>query len=115
MCCARPWPMPSRAWPRCRPTTAPARSAWRDAEARLADWQQRWDAHSKAQAEAARAAMSNAPASNTSTGRSWMPTVAASSWARSAPGWTCEALSEAFAALQDKHDSQKIALDGLTR
>ncbi|RZA19754.1 MAG: chromosome segregation protein SMC, partial [Lysobacteraceae bacterium] len=29
--------------------------ALRDSESRLADWQQRWDAHSKAQAEAARA------------------------------------------------------------
>ena len=29
--------------------------AWRDAEAKLADWQQRWDAHSRASAEAARA------------------------------------------------------------
>ena len=30
-------------------------NAWRDAETKLADWQQRWDAHSKASAEAARA------------------------------------------------------------
>ena len=29
--------------------------AWREAEAALADWQQRWDAHSREQAEAARA------------------------------------------------------------
>ncbi len=29
--------------------------AWREAEARLADWQQRWDAHSREQADAARA------------------------------------------------------------
>ena len=29
--------------------------AWRDAETKLADWQQRWDAHSRASAEAARA------------------------------------------------------------
>ena len=29
--------------------------AWREAEARLADWQQRWDAHGREQADAARA------------------------------------------------------------
>ena len=39
--------------------------AWREAEAALADWQQRWDAHSREQAERHAQATWSAPASNT--------------------------------------------------
>jgi chromosome segregation protein len=87
--------------------------AWRDAETRLADWQQRWDAHSRAQAEAARAG----DVERTRIEHLDRQIVDADrrreQLGAERTGLDLQALSDAFVALQDKHDSQKLALDGL--
>lgn len=48
-----------------------------EAEGKLADWQQRWDAHARAQAEARALPRSSAPRSTTSTASRWTPNAAA--------------------------------------
>jgi chromosome segregation protein len=87
--------------------------ALRDAEARLADWQTRWDAHAKAQSEAARTGdvertrveMLDRQALDAERRREQLSAERA--------GLDVAALAEAFAAIRVKHDEQKASLDGM--
>ena len=88
-------------------------NAWRDAETRLADWQQRWDAHSKASAEAARAG----DVERTRIEHLDRQILDAD---RRREQLTLEraaldviALADAFEALQVQHEEQKTSLDTL--
>ncbi|QDA56091.1 chromosome segregation protein SMC [Thermomonas aquatica] len=88
-------------------------NAWRDAETRLADWQQRWDAHSKASAEAARAG----DVERTRIEHLDRQILDAD---RRREQLTLEraaldvvALADAFEALQLQHEEQKTSLDTL--
>src|SRR5690349_14791922 len=88
--------------------------ALRDAETKLADWQQRWDAHAKAQAEAARTGdvertrveMLDRQALDAERRREQLSAERA--------GLDVAALAEAFANIREQHDQQKAALDGMT-
>jgi len=88
--------------------------ALRDAETALADWQQRWDAHTRAQSEAARAG----DVERTRIEHLDRQTLDAERrrelLANERTGLDLAALSEAFAGLQSKHDEQKASLEGLT-
>jgi chromosome segregation protein len=88
--------------------------AWRDAETRLADWQQRWDAHSKSQAEAARAGDVERTRIEHLDRQILDADRRREQLGAERIGLDLTALSEAFASLQGQHDSQKSALDGLT-
>ena len=87
--------------------------ALREAEAKLADWQQRWDAHTRAQSEAARAGdvertrvdYLDKQALDADRRREQLATERA--------GLDLTALAEAFAGIQTQHDTQKTSLDGL--
>ncbi len=88
--------------------------ALRDAEAKLSDWQQRWDAHAKAQAEASRTGdvertrveMLDRQALDAERRREQLSAERA--------GLDVAALAEAFASIRAQHDQQKAALDGMT-
>ncbi|MDI1253231.1 chromosome segregation protein SMC [Thermomonas sp.] len=88
--------------------------AWRDAEARLADWQQRWDAHSKAQAEATRAGDVERTRIEHLDRQILDADRRREQLGAERTGLDLTALSEAFTTLQGQHDGQKTALDGLT-
>ncbi|MGV8923346.1 MAG: chromosome segregation protein SMC [Thermomonas sp.] len=88
--------------------------AWRDAETRLADWQQRWDAHSKAQAEATRAGDVERTRIEHLDRQILDADRRREQLGAERTGLDLDALSEAFIALQGQHEGQKIALDDLT-
>jgi chromosome segregation protein len=88
-------------------------NAWRDAETRLADWQQRWDAHSKAQAEAARAGDVERTRIEHLDRQILDADRRREQLTAERTGLDVAALAEAFAAIQSQHDTQKTALDGL--
>jgi chromosome segregation protein len=88
--------------------------AWRDTEARLADWQQRWDAHSKAQADATRAGDVERTRIEHLDRQILDADRRRQQLGAERTGLDLAALSEAFTTLQGQHDSQKTALDGLT-
>ncbi|MGV8944231.1 chromosome segregation protein SMC [Thermomonas sp.] len=88
--------------------------AWRDAEARLADWQQRWDAHSKAQAEAARSGDVERTRIEHLDRQILDADRRREQLGAERTGLDLTALSETFLTLQDQHEGQKIALDSLT-
>ena len=87
--------------------------AWRDAETRLADWQQRWDAHSKAQAEAARAGDVERTRIEHLDRQILDADRRREQLTAERTGLDLTALAEAFAATQSQHDTQKTSLDGL--
>ncbi|MEO5630223.1 MAG: chromosome segregation protein SMC [Thermomonas sp.] len=88
--------------------------AWRQAEMRLADWQQRWDAHSKAQAEATRAGDVERTRIEHLDRQILDADRRREQLGGERTGLDLAALSESFIALQGKHDEQKTALDVLT-
>ncbi len=88
--------------------------AWRDAETRLADWQQRWDAHSKAQAEAARAADVERTRIEHLDRQILDADRRREQLGSERTGLDLDALSDTFAALQEQHDDRKTALEDLT-
>ena len=88
--------------------------AWRDAEARLADWQQRWDAHSKEQAESARAADVERSRIELLDRQILDADRRREQLGAERTGLDLAALSETFIALQENHEEKKVALDGLT-
>ncbi len=99
---------------RLRAEDTARQDALRDAEAALADWQQRWDAHTKAQSEAARAG----DVERTRIEHLDRQTLDAD---RRREQLTAErasldltSLSDAFAGTQQQHDTQKASLEGLT-
>ena len=87
--------------------------AWRDAETRLADWQQRWDAHSRAQAEAARAGDVERTRIEHLDRQILDADRRREQLTAERTGLDLAALAEAFAATQSQHDTQKTSLDGL--
>ncbi|HEY0660047.1 MAG TPA: chromosome segregation protein SMC [Lysobacter sp.] len=87
--------------------------ALRDAEAKLNDWQQRWDAHSREQSEAARAADVERTRIEHLDRQSMDAERRRELLNTERTGLDLAALAEAFTQLQDTHDSQKASLDGL--
>ncbi len=85
----------------------------REAEERLASWQQRWEQHTRRVRKPRAPAMSSARAWTIWTSRSWMPTGVVRPWPPSA-GLDVDALEEAFEQLHLQHDTQKAALDELS-
>jgi chromosome segregation protein len=90
-------------------------NAWRDAESRLADWQQRWDAHSKAQAEAARAGDVERTRIEHLDRQILDADRRREQLAAERTGLDLAALAAAFAAIQSQHDTQKTSLDVLNK
>jgi len=87
--------------------------ALRDAETRLTDWQQRWDAHARAQSDAARAA----DVERTRIEHLDRQTLDAERrrelLSAERAGLDVTALGDAFAELQERHETQKESLDSL--
>ncbi|UHQ19150.1 chromosome segregation protein SMC [Lysobacter sp. KIS68-7] len=88
--------------------------ALRDADTALADWQQRWDTHTRAQSEAAR----TGDVERTRIEQLDRQTLDAErrreQLTNERTGLDLAALSDAFAGLQEHHETQKASLDGLT-
>jgi chromosome segregation protein len=87
--------------------------ALRDAEARLADWQQRWDTHVRAQSEAARAGDVERTRVDFLDRQAQDADRRRGQLAEEHSGLDLAALTEAFAQVQSQHDAQKHALDAL--
>jgi len=87
--------------------------ALHDAEAKLADWQQRWDAASRAQAEAARAAEVERTRVDYLDRQSLDAERRREQLAGERAALDLDALAETFAALELDHEVKKAALDGL--
>lgn len=88
--------------------------ALRDAEAALSDWQQRWDAHARDAAEAARAGDVERTRVDYLDRQSLDADRRREALAAERAGLDLDALSAAFAQVQANHDQQKAALDALT-
>ncbi|MFC5578199.1 chromosome segregation protein SMC [Lysobacter niabensis] len=88
--------------------------ALRDAENRLNDWQQRWDAHTRAQSEAARAADVERTRIEHLDRQSLDADRRREALTSERAGLDLTALAEAFAGIQEQHDTQKESLDSLT-
>ncbi|MCD9028694.1 chromosome segregation protein SMC [Luteimonas sp. BDR2-5] len=88
--------------------------ALRDAEAALADWQTRWDAHNREQSEAARAADVERTRVDYLDRQSLEADRRREQLDAERAGIDLEALAEAFADIQIRHDDQKASLDTLT-
>ena len=88
-------------------------NAWRDAEGTLSDWQQRWDAHSKAQAEATRAGDVERTRIEHLDRQILDADRRREQLGAERTGLDMATLAQAFASIQQQHDTQKSALDGL--
>ena len=88
--------------------------ALRAAESTLTDWQQRWDTHSRAQAEAARAADIERARIEGFDRQLLDAERRRASLTGERNGLDLAALATAFEALQQRHEEQGLALDGLT-
>ncbi|MCA1714147.1 MAG: chromosome segregation protein SMC, partial [Gammaproteobacteria bacterium] len=84
-----------------------------DAEAKLADWQQRWDGHSREQAEAVRAGDVERTRVDYLDRQALDAEARREQLASERSGLDLTALAAAFADSQSQHDSQKTALDAL--
>jgi chromosome segregation protein len=87
--------------------------ALREAEATLADWQQRWDAHVRAQSEAARAGDVERTRVDYLDRQSLDADRRREKLAEERSGLDLTTLAEAFAQIQSQHDTQKQSLDTL--
>ncbi|HZV24283.1 MAG TPA: chromosome segregation protein SMC, partial [Luteimonas sp.] len=87
--------------------------ALRDAEAKLADWQQRWDAHVRAQSEAARAGDVERTRVDYLDRQALDADRRREKLAEERAGLDLAALAGAFAQVQSQHDAQKQSLDTL--
>jgi len=87
--------------------------AWRDAETKLADWQQRWDAHSRASAEAARAGDVERTRIEHLDRQILDADRRREQLNAERTGLDIAALADAFEGLQLQHEEQKAALDTL--
>ncbi|MEO5566311.1 MAG: chromosome segregation protein SMC [Luteimonas sp.] len=85
----------------------------RDAETRLADWQQRWDAHTLAQSEAARAGDVERTRVDYLDRQALDAERRREVLAGERAGLDLQALTEAFNGIRTQHDSQKAALEGM--
>ena len=88
--------------------------ALREAEARLNDWQQRWDTHSRAQADAARAADVERTRIEHLDRQTLDADRRREALGSERTGLDLTALAEAFAALQEQHETRTLSLDSLT-
>ncbi|TZF87069.1 AAA family ATPase [Lysobacter lacus] len=88
--------------------------ALRDAEARLADWQQRWDAHTRAQAEASRAADVERARIEGLDRTALDAERRRDALVAERAGLDLDALGESAEAFLEQLETQKIAVDSLT-
>ncbi len=88
--------------------------ALRDAETRLTEWQQRWDEHSRAQSEAARAADVERTRIEHLDRQVLDADRRRDALNNERAGLDLGALSESFAALQEQHETQKFSIDSLS-
>ncbi|PPU94620.1 chromosome segregation protein SMC [Xanthomonas albilineans] len=87
--------------------------ALRDAEARLADWQQRWESHQRHTAEASRAGEVERTRVDYLDRQSLEAERRREALMAERAGLDLDALAEAFEQLQLQHETQRAALDGL--
>ncbi|CBA16228.1 chromosome segregation protein SMC [Xanthomonas albilineans] len=87
--------------------------ALRDAEARLADWQQRWELHQRHTAEASRAGEVERTRVDYLDRQSLEAERRREALMAERAGLDLDALAEAFEQLQLQHETQRAALDGL--
>ncbi|GAB3331739.1 chromosome segregation protein SMC [Marilutibacter aestuarii] len=97
-----------------REEDAARQDALRDAEARLSDWQQRWEHHSRAQSEAVRAADVERTRIEHLDRQAMDAERRREALASERSGLDLDALSEAFAGIEEQHETQKLSLDTLT-
>ncbi|WP_421571184.1 chromosome segregation protein SMC [Stenotrophomonas sp. PD6] len=88
--------------------------ALRDAEARLADWQARWEAHTRSTSEASRAGEVERTRVDYLDRQVLEADRRREALAAERAGLDLDALADAFEELQLQHETQKAALDGLT-
>ena len=88
-------------------------AALREAEAAVADWQQRWDAHNREQNEAARAGDVERTRVDYLDRQSLDADRRREALAGERAGLDLAALAAAFAEIQGRHDEQKAGLDAL--
>lgn len=88
--------------------------ALRDAEARLNDWQQRWDAHSREQSESARAADVERTRIEGLDRQILDADRRREALSAERTGLDVAALADAFEQLQSQHELQKESLDSLS-
>ncbi|MFD0738034.1 chromosome segregation protein SMC [Lysobacter koreensis] len=88
--------------------------ALRDAELKLNDWQQRWDTHTRAQSEAARAADVERTRIEHLDRQALDADRRRELLGNERTGLDLSALAEAFAGLQEQHETRKLSLDSLT-
>ena len=93
---------------------ADRQQALQDAESRLADWQQRWDAHSRAQSEAARAADVERTKVDYLDRQSLDAERRREQLNSERSALDLNTLADAFAGLELQHEERKAALDGLS-
>jgi len=87
--------------------------ALHEAEAALADWQQRWEAHGRQAAEAARAGEVERTRVDYLDRQSLEAGRRREALAGERAGLDLDALAEAFEQAQVQHETQKVALEGL--
>ena len=87
--------------------------ALREAEVRLGDWQQRWDEHSRAQAEAARAADVERTRLEHLDRQTLDADRRREGLGNERTGLDLDALAETFSALQEQHETRQLSLDSL--
>src|SRR5690606_11255922 len=88
--------------------------ALREAEARLADWQQRWESHNRDTGEASRAGEVERTRVDYLDKQAMEAERRREALVSERAGLDLEALNEAFEELQLQHETQRTALDGLT-
>lgn len=88
--------------------------ALREAEAALADWQQRWEAHGRESAEASRAAEVERTRVDYLDRQSLDADRRRGQLAAERAGLDLDALAASFAAVELRHEEQRAALDVLT-
>ncbi len=92
---------------------ASRQDALHDAEAAVAGWQQRWEAHTRAQADAARAGEVERTRVDYLDRQSLEASRRREQLATERAGFDLDALAGAHAALLERHDIQKATLDTL--
>ncbi len=93
---------------------ADRQQALQDAESRLADWQQRWDAHSRAQSEAARAGDVERTKVDYLDRQSLDAERRREQLNSERSALDLDTLADAFAGLELQHEERKAALEGLS-
>uniref|UniRef100_UPI000D55C480 chromosome segregation protein SMC n=1 Tax=Xanthomonas fragariae TaxID=48664 RepID=UPI000D55C480 len=88
--------------------------ALREAEARLADWQQRWETHNRDTGEASRAGEVERTRVDYLDRQSLEAERRREALVNEGAGLDLDALAEAFEQIQLRHETQTTSLDGLT-